>query len=765
MAERLEGVDIAIVGIYFVLVFAVGVWAMRRSNRASVSGYFLAGRAMAWLPVGASLFVSNIGSEHFIGLAGSGAASGLAVAAWELNALLLLQLLSWVFYPVYLATGVCTMPGYLARRFGGRRLRVYLVVLSLLLYVLTKVSVDLYAGAVFIQQSLGWDLYVSIVSLIGATALLTMAGGLAAVIYTDTLQAALMVAGALTLMVLGLIKVGGLQNVWSGYMEAVPNVTAIRAAYNLSAGPLCEEAIARPHANSLKVLRGPWDSETPWPGFLLGQTPASIWYWCTDQVIVQRMLAARDHSNAKGATLLAGALKILPMFAIVVPGMIARILMPDELACVSPEHCTAVCGNPAGCSNVAYPRLVLAVMPTGLRGLMMAVIVAALMSDLDSIFNSASSIFTLDIYRHARGASRVSSRELMIVGRLWVVVMMAVSVAWVPVVVSMQGGQMFLYIQEMAGYLTPPVAAIFLLGVFWKRCNEKGAFCGGLVGSTLGFARLLLAFVYPPPDCTQPHDDRPFVVRSIHYMYTAAALFWTTVAVGIIASLLSDPPSRECVANTTFWTYSDPPATSSPSSSTADDDDDYDGDGKKRKRALGNGVTCAETLKLVRKGGERAAAPTCASADDRDGDDGSRPPVVVVVVVTENGRPQPAPTPTPDSAAETPDNGGAAAVDEEWPLGGERSRRAGGARDGSGRRENVRRGLLKAVNWLCGTGRDPDEAGGDGAPGKPSVGLLGEDLAQRLRLLEERPVDKAVLNVGLCLICSVGVFLYVYFSV
>ncbi|XP_067117029.1 sodium/myo-inositol cotransporter-like [Osmerus mordax] len=548
MDASMDTVDILVVVLYFLLVLTVGFLAMWRANRSTVSGYFLAGRSMNWVMIGASLFVSNIGSEHFIGLAGSAAASGLGVSAWELNALLLLQVLGWVFIPVYIHSGVYTMPEYLAKRFGGRRLKVYFAALTLLLYIFTKLSVDLYSGALFIQESLGWDLYLSIILLISTTALMTVTGGLAAVIYTDTLQAFLMISGALWLAVLSLDKVGGLEGVWTKYMQATPNVTAILLASpsNLTYSSSCH---ITPKPQSLKVLRGPLDPDLPWPGFILGQTPASIWYWCADQVIVQRVLAAKNIVHAKGSTIMAGFLKILPMFIMVIPGMISRILFVDQLACISPEHCLEVCGSRAGCTNVAYPRLVMSVMPVGLRGLMMAVMIAALMSDLDSIFNSASTIFTLDIYKMAR--ERASSRELMMVGRVCVVVMVVISIAWVPVVVEMQRGQMFYYIQEVSDYLTPPIAAIFLLGILWRRCNERGAFWGGMVGFVLGVTRLALAFVYREPLCDQP-DQRPAFMK-VHFMYVALVLFWVSGLVTVVVSLSSPPPSVEQVRTSTLW--------------------------------------------------------------------------------------------------------------------------------------------------------------------------------------------------------------------
>lgn len=543
----MEAADIAVVALYFVLVLVIGFFAMWKANSSTVSGYFLAGRSMTWIVIGASLFVSNIGSEHFIGLAGSGAASGFAVGAWEFNALLLLQLLGWVFVPVYIHSGVYTMPEYLSKRYGGNRLKVYFAFLSVMLYIFTKLSVDLYAGALFIQESLGWNLYLSILLLISMTALLTITGGLVAVMYTDALQAVLMIGGAMTLTVMSLIKVGGLEGVRTQYMKAVPDVAAIIATGNFTYSPSCR---IHPKKDSLRIFRGPLDEDIPWPGFILGQTPASIWYWCADQVIVQRVLAAKNIAHVKGSTLMAGLLKVLPMFLIVIPGMISRIMFANEIACIGPEHCMAVCGSQAGCSNIAYPRLAMAVMPVGLRGLMMAVMLAALMSDLDSIFNSASTIFTLDVYQTVR--RKASERELLIVGRVFVVVMVAISIAWVPVIIEMQGGQTFLYIQEVAGYLTPPIAALFLLGVFWKRCNEKGAFWGGMTGFVLGTLRLILAFVYRQPRCDQP-DDRPAFIVKIHYMYFAAGLFWLSGLVAVLVSLCTSPPDDEQVQTTTIW--------------------------------------------------------------------------------------------------------------------------------------------------------------------------------------------------------------------
>ncbi|XP_037542424.1 sodium/myo-inositol cotransporter isoform X2 [Nematolebias whitei] len=643
---------------------------MWKANRSTVSGYFLAGRSMTWVVIGASLFVSNIGSEHFIGLAGSGAASGFAVGAWEFNALLLLQLLGWVFIPVYIHSGVYTMPAYLSKRFGGNRLKVYFACLSILLYIFTKLSVDLYAGALFIQESLGWNLYLSIVLLISMTALLTVTGGLVAVLYTDALQAVLMIGGALTLTIISLIKVGGLEGVRTKYMQAVPNVTAIMATGNFTYSPSCR---IHPKPDSLRILRGPLDEDIPWPGFILGQTPASIWYWCADQVIVQRVLAAKNIAHAKCSTLMAGFLKILPMFVIVIPGMISRIMF------------------------------------VGLRGLMMAVMIAALMSDLDSIFNSASTIFTLDIYQTIW--KKASQRELLIVGRMFVVVMVVISIAWVPVIIEMQGGQTYLYIQEVAGYLTPPIAALFLLGVFWKRCNETGAFWGGMTGFTLGSLRLILAFIYRQPRCDQP-DDRPAFIVHVHYMYFAAGLFWISGLVAVVVSVFTAPPEVERVRTTTVWglRYIKKVPVSNQGETYRLSE---------KSQCNGNGSIYKEMPPDVKK-------EMCLDGAD----------VKLLVPYTDH---DPATPSTETSPASTP---------------AERRMETTRAEEGcQGKVEKHK--LIRLLECFCGYKEEPQNS-----PQK----VLQEDEQVIAKMLYEPPRIKLLLNLALIVVCSVGIFMFVYFS-
>ncbi|ERE82871.1 sodium/glucose cotransporter 4 [Cricetulus griseus] len=522
----LHAYDIVVVVVYFVFVLAVGIWSSIRASRGTVGGYFLAGRSMTWWPIGASLMSSNVGSGLFIGLAGTGAAGGLAVGGFEWNATWLLLALGWIFVPVYIAAGVVTMPQYLKKRFGGQRIQVYMSVLSLILYIFTKISTDIFSGAIFIQMALGWNLYLSTVILLVVTAVYTIAGGLTAVIYTDALQTVIMVGGALVLMFLGFQEVGWYPGLQHLYNQAIPNVTVPNTTCHL------------PRPDAFHMFRDPVNGDIPWPGFIFGLTVLATWCWCTDQVIVQRSLSAKSLSHAKGGSVLGGYLKMLPMFFIVMPGMISRALYPDEVACVDPDICQRVCGARVGCSNIAYPKLVMALMPVGLRGLMIAVIMAALMSSLTSIFNSSSTLFAIDVWQRFR--KQATEQELMVVGRLFIVFLVVISILWIPIIQSSNSGQLFDYIQSITSYLAPPITALFLLAIFSKRVTEPGAFWGLTFGLAVGIVRMILEFSYPAPACGEV-DRRPAVLKDVHYLYFALLLCGLSAIITVLISFCTEP--------------------------------------------------------------------------------------------------------------------------------------------------------------------------------------------------------------------------------
>ncbi|KAG7277047.1 hypothetical protein CRUP_025457 [Coryphaenoides rupestris] len=475
--------DISVIIGYFLVVIAVGIWSMFRTNRSTVGGYFLAGRTMTWWPVGASLFASNIGSGHFVGLAGTGAASGIAVGGFEWNALFIVLLLGWLFVPVYLTAGV-----------------------------------DMFSGAVFIQQALGWNIYVAVIALLSITALYTVTGGLAALMYTDMVQTLVIIAGAFVLTGFSFSKVGGFAALVAKYSAALPNDTESRdlRRYNVSA------RCYTPRPDAFHLLRDPVEGDLPWPGVLFGIAIVGGWYWCTDQA----------------GCIVCGYLKLLPMFLMVFPGMISRVLFPDEVGCVVPEVCKQVCGTEVGCSNIAYPKLVVSVMPDGLRGLMLAVMLAALMSSLASIFNSSSTLFTMDIWTRLR--PQAAESELMIVGRVWVLVIVAISICWIPVVQAAQSGQLFDYIQSVTSYLAPPIASVFFLAVFVKRVNEPGAFWGLMGGLAMGLCRMIPEFWFGTGSCLFP-SACPSLVCGFHYLHFAVLLFLCTSVLVLLVSYCTEP--------------------------------------------------------------------------------------------------------------------------------------------------------------------------------------------------------------------------------
>ncbi|XP_036618668.1 solute carrier family 5 member 4-like isoform X2 [Trichosurus vulpecula] len=523
--------DISVIVIYFVVVMAVGLWAMLKTNRGTVGGFFLAGRDMVWWPIGASLFASNIGSGSFVGLAGTGAASGIAVTVLETNALLLLLVLGWLFVPIYIKASVVTMPEYLKKRFGGKRIQIYFSVLSLFSSVAMRISTDMFSGAIFINVALGLDIYVAIFILLVITGIFTVAGGLASVIYTDTLQTVIMLVGSFILTGYAFAEVGGYEAFTKKYMKAIPSVITDN---NVTLSPECY----MPKADSFHLFQDPITGELPWPGIIIGMNLVSLWYWCTDQVIVQRCLSGKNLSHVKAGCILCGYLKLMTLFLMVMPGMISRILYPDEIACVVPSECEKHCGTSVGCTNMAYPKLVIELMPNGLRGLMLSAMLASLMSSLTSIFNSSSTLFTIDIYTKFR--KRASERELLIAGRLFIIVLIALSIAWVPLVQDGQNGELIQYVESISSYLGSPIAAVFLLAIFCKRVNEQGAFWGLMLGLVVGLTRMIAEFAYGTGTCMVPNQC-PNIICGWHFSYFAIFLFSLTALVVVGISLLTKP--------------------------------------------------------------------------------------------------------------------------------------------------------------------------------------------------------------------------------
>ncbi|MFN2397626.1 MAG: sodium:solute symporter [Gemmatimonadaceae bacterium] len=498
---NLRIVDFLVIAAYFIVLSGIAYWAARREKKLS-SDYFLAGRDVGWLAVGASLFASNIGSEHLVGLAGTGAASGLAVGHFEWLASLILLLLGWLFVPFYLRSGVYTMPEFLERRYNPAS-RAYFTWVSIVGYVLTKISVTLFAGGVVMRAVTGLDFWTSAAILIVITGLYTLLGGLRAVIYTEVMQAVVLIVGSATLMIVGLVAVGG----WSGLQARVP-------------------------ADFFSMWKPSSHPDFPWTGVVFGAPILGIWYWCTDQHIVQRVLAARNIQEARRGTIFAGFLKILPVFIFVLPGIIAAALYQDVRS---------------GSADAAYPILVTRLLPAGLKGLVLAGMLAALMSSLASAFNSCSTLLTWDVYRKWRPDA--TEPRLVAVGRVTTVILVILGLAWIPFM-KYVSPQLYIYLQSVQAYIAPPIAACFLLGILSPRLNGKGALAALWSGFVIGTARLILELSKE----SLPSGTLLSWIAGINFLHFAALLFALCSAILIVVSLATSPPAPERVADLTYQT-------------------------------------------------------------------------------------------------------------------------------------------------------------------------------------------------------------------
>jgi len=504
----LTTLDWVIIAVYFVVVFAVAFGATgRRATRESAEGYFLGSRNSGWFVIGASLFASNIGSEHLVGLAGTGAASGVAVGQFEILASLILLLLGWFFVPFYLRSGVFTMPEFLERRYSPAA-RWYLAVISIVGYVLTKISVTIFAGGIVFEALMGIDFWTGAFIVVVATGIYTVFGGLRAVLYTDMLQMFIMIGGSITVTLLGLHAVGG----WD-------------ALYQQAGGEFFD---------MWKPLSDP---NFPWTGILLGAPILGVWYWCTDQFIVQRVLSARDLDNARRGSLFGGYLKVLPLFIFVIPGVIAHVLASrGQLALGSPDQ--------------ALPALIGALLPSGLRGLVVAGLLAALMSSLSSVFNSCSTLVTWDVYRKLHPTAR--ERTLVLVGQVTTAVMVGLGLLWIPMM-KLISGQLYQYLQSVQAYISPPIAAVFLVGIFWRRVNSQGAITALLAGFVLGMARLVLEL-----NRAALGDGMLGWYAGINFLHFAILLFVLCTLVLVVVSLVTPPPAAARTAGLTLQTASAP---------------------------------------------------------------------------------------------------------------------------------------------------------------------------------------------------------------
>jgi SSS family solute:Na+ symporter len=439
LSDSFSSLDSLILTTYLIIVLSIGFYYSRKKEK-NFSDYFLAGRNVGWFAVGLSLFATNISSEHFIGLAGSGATRGLSVAQFELMAIFILIILGWFFVPVYLKSGVATIPELIEKRFD-RKSRKFLASLSIAIYILTKISVTIFAGGILFYKVFGVSIYTSAIIIVLITGLYSVIGGATAVVRTQVFQAVLLIAGALTLTIFGLKEVGG----FSALQEKLPHDYFI-------------------------MFKSASDPDFPWTGIIFGAPIIAFWYWCTDQYIVQRVLSAKSIEDARRGSLFAAFLKILPLFILVLPGLIAVALFPEIIG--DEAYSALLAGN---------------ILPVGIKGLVIAGLLSAIMSSLAGVFNTTATLFVNDFY--LLKYPNVNERKLVLIGRLSTTVIVIAAILCVPLV-KIISSQMYLYLQSVQAFISPPITAVVLFGLISKKINSKGAFWGLVVGELIGLSRL-----------------------------------------------------------------------------------------------------------------------------------------------------------------------------------------------------------------------------------------------------------------------------------
>lgn len=521
----LATIDWVLIGVYFLLLTGIVWWSSRKQHTSE--DYFLAGRNIAWFAVGASLFASNIGSEHIVGLAGGGAINGMAQAHWELHAWIMIML-GWIFVPFYYRAKVFTMPEFLEKRFNSAT-RWILSIVSLIAYVFTKVSVTVYAGALvfrtLLPDAFGTPddaFWVGAFTTVILTGIYTVFGGLRAVVYTEVMQTGLLLVGSILITYFGLQELGG----W-GELKAI-------LAQNKE-----QFALWRPNS----------DPVFPWLGVMIASPIVGIWYWCTDQYIVQRTLAARSLRDARRGAIFGGFLKVWPVLIFLVPGMIGYALQSKGLLVISHGRDGKMMGD------MVFPTMVANLLPVGLRGLVVGGLLSALMSSLAALFNSCATLFTVDIYEKLKPGK--SESHLVNVGRVATTVVVILGLLWIPIMKQMAEGNsgLYNYLQNVQGFLAPPITAVFLLGLFNKRINANGAFWGMVIGFVLGMFKLTVQTL------TQSGLlDTSTVLGAIgafNGYYFAGILFLVAVTIIIAVSYATDPPPEEKIRGLTFSMISD----------------------------------------------------------------------------------------------------------------------------------------------------------------------------------------------------------------
>jgi SSS family solute:Na+ symporter len=508
--------DWIVLGIFCLGLIGIIILVTRQKADTSTD-YFLAGRDATWLAIGSSIFASNIGSEHLVGLAGAGASSGMAMASWEMHGWIIL-ILGWFFVPFYARSGVFTMPEFLEKRYN-KGSRSVLSIISLVSYIFTKVAVTVYAGGIVFKQVFGIEsmfgidfFWISAVGLVVLTGIYTTLGGMKAVLWTSVLQTPILLIGSLAILVIGLIKLGG----WHEMMS------------------ICRAVPVNPEGDTMvNLIRSAHDPEYPWTGVILGSAIIGFWYWCTDQFIVQRVLSGRNQTESRRGAILGAALKLTPVFIFLIPGMIAYSL--NARGMISLPN-----------SDSAFSVLVKELLPLGFKGLVVGGILAALMSSLASLFNSSATLFTVDFYQKFK--PKAPEKELVKVGRIATVVVVVLGILWIPVMKGL-GKVLYAYLQDVQSLLAPGIAAVFLLGITSKKTTPKAGLYGLIIGFVLGMTRLSLKVFAGGIG----HDGIIYkIFIAPNWLHYEIALFFLVIIIMIVTSFVTPSADQEAIKGLYF---------------------------------------------------------------------------------------------------------------------------------------------------------------------------------------------------------------------
>jgi SSS family solute:Na+ symporter len=555
--STLTGIDWVMIALYFGLLLGVAWWVVSK-NKDTAADYFLAGRNLGWWVIGASIFASNIGSEHIVGLAGSGAKDGVALAHYELHAWCLL-VLAWVFVPFYARSMVFTMPEFLEKRFSTKS-RYVLSIVSIVTFIVSKIAVGIFAGGVVFgtllpEMHIGNvdSFWIGSIAVILLTGIYTMIGGMRAVAYTDAVQVVVLIGGSFLLTFYGLSMLGDGQGVWHGWSEMrkycgtdMLNLwkPLVPTGQISTWSPVLEKA-ADGH-----IVKQAWyfNQNFPWLGMAICAPVIGLWYWCTDQYIVQRALGAPNQKVARQGSIFAAFLKLFPVYLFIIPGLICYALVQSGKV----PALTAAFNDPTGeGSQGAFPMMVKYLLPAGFRGIVVAGLLSALMGSLAGVFNACSTLFTVDIYEKLR--PKASQSEIVRMGRIATATMVAIAIAWLPVVKGAKG--LYGYLQSVQGYLAPPIFVVFFFGVFWKRLNAKGCLWAMVIGFIVGFFRMM---VDTPVTLhgTSPYAEGSFfwIINNINFQYFSILITLISAIVMVVVSYMTEDPDPAQIKGLTFAT-------------------------------------------------------------------------------------------------------------------------------------------------------------------------------------------------------------------